>query len=85
MAAPYRSDEQLQAWIAQTKRNQRRLAVGVFAGALASVVVWWQWWAFAGKAMLFASAVTAVCGFWITGSHIADWRAQLAARAGSRR
>ena len=79
MAEPYRNDAQLEAWIAQTRRNQKRLAVGLCLGTLVAAIAWWLN-AFVGKTLVFAVVATAICGFWITAAHIADWRAQLAAR-----
>lgn len=79
MANQYRSDEQLQTWIAETKRNQTRLAAGLLIGAMVAIVAW-QFHSLIGKGLLFAVVVTGVCGFWITSSHIADWRSQLRVR-----
>ncbi len=79
MAEPYRSDAQLETWIRETQRNQKRLAVGLGV-ATAVAVLAWSVDAFIGKTLLFGIVVTAICGFWITAAHIADWRTQLAAR-----
>lgn len=84
MTEPYRSDAQLEAWIAQTRRNQKRLAVGLGVAAVVAAAAWW-FNGFVGKTLLFGIVVTAICGFWITAAHIADWRAQLAARLAARR
>ena len=79
MAEPYRNDAQLEAWIAQTRRNQKRLAVGLGIATVAAALAW-AFDAFVGKTLVFGIVATAICGFWITAAHIADWRAQLAAR-----
>lgn len=79
MTAPYRTDEQLRAWIAQTRRNQRRLAIGLGLGAALALGARAAD-AFIGNTLIFSVIITGICGFWITSSHIADWRAQLAAR-----
>ena len=79
MAEPYRSDAQLETWIRETQRNQRRLALGLGVGAGIAGIAWW-FDGFVGKTLVFGIVVTAICGFWITAAHIADWRTQLAAR-----
>ena len=79
MTEPYRNNAQLERWIEETRRNQKRLTIGLGVGTVVALITWW-FDAFIGKTLVFAVVATAICGFWITAAHIADWRAQLAAR-----
>jgi fatty acid desaturase len=71
------SRDELERWIARTKRTQRILAVALaaaFAIALALAVTFGA----IGGFSLVIVALVAICGFWITGSHLLDWRRKLA-------
>lgn len=72
------SREQLEAWIAQTKRHQRTLGVVLAAAAAGSVVLAVTVGTVGGFGIVIVVLV-AICGFWITGSHLLDWRRKLAA------
>jgi hypothetical protein len=67
---------ELEGYIAATRANQRKLGIGVaIAGALTLVLAI----ARVPFALLgvFVVAIVAVCGFWVTSAHIADWRRKL--------
>lgn len=67
---------QLEGWIASTRRTQRRLSIALVAGAAIGIgLVAWQ--TAVGVFTLLSVALLAICGYWITGSHLADWRRQL--------
>jgi hypothetical protein len=69
--------DKLRGYVAASRRLQRRLVIGVVvaaAVALGGFAVVPTVAAFA----LLAIGCVAICGLWITTSHIADWRAQLA-------
>ena len=71
--------EQLETWIAATKRNQRRLAIviGVLAVLSIAAGIYRGSW---GTIGFVITASFAVVGFWVTSSHLADWNHQLALR-----
>jgi len=68
--------EELEQWISQTRKTQRRLAVFLPLAAITSVgLLAWQT-AVGGFALLCVSLV-AICSYWITSSHLADWERKL--------
>ena len=69
--------QQLEAWMNETRRLQRRMA-GVFGAlaALALVLVAWRP-GVGGFALVFV-VLTAVIAFWVTASHNAAHRQKLA-------
>lgn len=83
MSRPDRRTE-LEGWIAESRRLQRRMTVGFLAVATAALVLLF-FDAFLGKMTLAILVVTAICAYWVTGSHIADWRHQLQAMDQARR
>lgn len=67
---------ELESWIAETRRTQRRLGAGVAIGAVLALAL--MLWRPAVGGVLFAVvAIVGLCGFWVTSSHIADWRGKL--------
>jgi hypothetical protein len=74
MSAPSR--DQLLQWIAQTRRNQRRLLAVVVACAAVSALLF-AWRKEVGVVGVIATLSLAIAGFWITSSHIADWKQRL--------
>ncbi len=77
MQSPEQRRAQLLSWIAETRRNQRRFAIGLaIATALSFALMLWR--TDVGEAGLGIVAISAVCGFWITASHITEWRSLLA-------
>ncbi len=62
--------------MADTRRTQRRLNVVVGAGALVGVGLL-AWRGVVGGFALLCVALVAICGYWITNSHLADWEHQL--------
>lgn len=83
MSRPDRRKE-LEGWIAESRRLQVRMTLG-FAVVAAAALVTLFFNAFLGKMALAILVVTAICAYWVTGSHIADWRTQLAALDQARR
>jgi hypothetical protein len=68
---------ELEGWIANTRRLQRRMAI-VF-GALAAVAVALAFWSSrAGGFAIFGVALVAICSFWVTAAHNAAHRQKLA-------
>ena len=67
---------ELEEYIAETRRNQRRLAIGLaIAGALCVVLAIARVpFALVG---LLVVVIVAICGFWITSAHIVDWKRKL--------
>lgn len=67
---------ELEGWIARTRDTQRKLAIGVACGIVVAIglIVWKSQ---VGMAALGIVVLVAVCGFWVTASHIADWRDKL--------
>ena len=76
MQTPEQRRAQLSAWIAETRRNQRRLAVGLPVAAVVALALA-VWRSDVGEAALAIVGLVAICGFWITGSHIAEWHARI--------
>lgn len=73
------SNATLHAWIAESKQNRRYLkglVIALSAIALVALAIDTR----AGLMVGFVTAVIGVAGFWILGSHIADWEGQLALR-----
>ena len=69
--------EELQTWIAQTERLQRKM-VYVF-GALGVVALGLLAWSgTAGAFALICVALVAICAFWVTAAHNAAHRQKLA-------
>ncbi len=67
---------ELLGWIAATRRLQFRLGIGLaiaFVGAIILLTIS----STAGKLSLGLLPIVAVCAFWVTGSHILDWRNRL--------
>ena len=69
--------EQLEAWIAQTKRNQKKLGLGLGLAAVVSFVLIFTVGTIGGFALTFTIFI-AIAAFWITGAHISDWRYRIA-------
>jgi hypothetical protein len=69
--------DELLGWIAETRRNQRILAFAVAASTALSVALW-LWRKPIGGLGLLVTAFVALVGFWVTASHLNEWRAQLA-------
>lgn len=68
---------ELEAWIARTQGNQRKLTRGLTAGAVIAMgLMLWQLQI--GMIALAIVGIVAICGFWILSSHIVEWRSQLA-------
>jgi Flp pilus assembly protein TadB len=67
---------ELEGWISRTRRNQRILAIVLACAAVvaAGVAIWLPR---VGAVALAIVAIVAICGFWVTSSHIADWRGKL--------
>jgi hypothetical protein len=87
MPSPSDRRAQLLGFIAASRRLQLRLAVVLIVGAAACVacMVALPSVATVGKAGLALLAIVAVCAYWVTGSHILDWRGQLEVLAQSER
>lgn len=67
---------ELLGWIAKTRAAQKRLGIAV--GAAAVIAFGLMFWNGAvGGVTLAITAIVAMCGFWITGGHIMDWRNRL--------
>jgi hypothetical protein len=68
---------QLEAWIAETQRNQQRLRKWIAPSAIVAVALVLVSRPIGLGAILLVTLVS-VLGQWITQSHIVDWRARLA-------
>jgi hypothetical protein len=68
---------ELEGWIARTRRNQRILAIALACAAAVGLGLS-LWMPRLGGVALAAIVIVAICGFWVTSSHIADWRGKLA-------
>jgi len=69
--------EQLLAWIEETKRLQRRLAI-VFAALGVVVLGLFAWSTSVGALSLISLVLVAICSFWITTAHNITHRQKLA-------
>ncbi len=68
--------EQLEAWIAQTQRNRRKLGTGIaIAGVVATGVLAID--RTAGLLAMMCVAIVAFFGFWIMSSHITEWETRM--------
>ena len=67
---------QLEAWIADTERNRRRLRTAMLPSAVVALglLVWSRP---VGAPAIATLALTTIFGFWIMASHIADWSTKL--------
>jgi len=83
MPGTHPTDDDLNKWISDSKRWQSRLLVVIIAVAVGGAVVI-RYQSFVGKMMFLVAALLGICGYWISGGHINEWRKQLAARARSR-
>jgi hypothetical protein len=68
--------DELLGWIEDTQRNQRILAFVVSASAALSVALM-IWREPIGAFGLVVTAFVALVGFWVTASHINEWRTRL--------
>jgi hypothetical protein len=64
---------ELERYIANTRRTQKRLAVGLAIGVVVSIALA-LWRAPVGGAGIGICALVALSGFWITAGHIVDFR-----------
>jgi hypothetical protein len=67
---------ELEGWITRTRRNQRRLALVIGCAAVIAVALA-GWKPRIGMVAFGVVAIVAVCGFWVTASHLVDWRGKL--------
>jgi hypothetical protein len=67
---------QLEAWIAETERHQRRLRAALVPAVVVALVLLVFSRPIGGMAIAIV-LITAVLGFWIMASHIADWTTKL--------
>lgn len=66
----------LTGYIDGSRRVQRQLATVLAplgAGGL-GLALWQPLW---GGLVLLAAVIVAICGFWVTAAHIADWKMQI--------
>ena len=63
---------QLEAWIAETRRTQQKLKVGLIPAFVAGIGVT-VWSRPLGALVIVSIGIVAVFGFWITSSHITGW------------
>lgn len=70
------SREELETWLARTRRTQRQLNLVIGAGAAIGVALL-LWLGAAGALVLLCVGFVAICGYWITNSHLADWEREL--------
>lgn len=75
MGFPERRAELL-GWIAESRRLQFRMGI-VLAVATAIALVVTVFNKTVGGVSLAMLAIISVCAFWVTGSHILDWRNRL--------
>jgi hypothetical protein len=73
------SREEIEQWISRTRRTQRRLNVIMAPAAVASIALL-VWNRAVGGFALLCVALVAICGYWITSSHLADWERELEER-----
>lgn len=67
---------QLEAWIAQSRRTQKRLKTALVPAVLAAFVVM-MWSRPLGALVLVSVGIVAVFGFWITASHMVGWHGEI--------
>lgn len=67
--------ETLLGWIANTKRTQRKLAV--ITAVLAAISIVLLWYQPLGTIGFIVTISFGVVAFWVTTSHLSDWRYQL--------
>jgi hypothetical protein len=67
---------QLQGWIEDTRRLQRKLAFAC-AGAGAIALALWLWNGHIGGIALMIVALFTACGFWVTAAHNAAHRQKI--------
>jgi hypothetical protein len=67
---------QLEAWIAETQRNQQRMRKWIAPAAIVAVALLIVSRAIGLGAILLVALVS-VLGQWITQSHIVDWRTRM--------
>jgi hypothetical protein len=70
------SREQLEAWIAGSERVQKKLRV-VIPVAVVPAAALFLWSTAAGGFGLLIVGLVAICGYWITSSHLAEWQGEL--------
>jgi uncharacterized membrane protein YebE (DUF533 family) len=68
--------EELERWIASSRRVQQKVKLGTAAGALAALVLLVISRPIGGAAIAIVGLV-ALSGYWITAGHIADWEEKL--------
>jgi hypothetical protein len=68
--------EDLERWIAASRRNQRILRIALLVASVIAIGLFFISKAAGGIAVL-SIALVALSGFWITAGHIADWQAKL--------
>jgi hypothetical protein len=68
--------EDLERWIAASRRTQRILRIGLAVAAVIAILLFFVSKA-AGGIAVFVVALVALSGFWITAGHIADWQDKL--------
>ena len=71
--------KQLEAWIANSKRVRRHLAMVVAVLAITGGIVRHSASRPIGAVLLLLAAILAVAGFWITAAHLSDWRVAMSA------
>jgi hypothetical protein len=68
--------EDLERWIAETRRTQQRLKLGLMIAGVVALALFVVSRAAGGIAVAIL-ALVALAGFWITGGHITDWEDKL--------
>jgi len=68
--------EDLERWIAASRRTQRVLRIAIAIAAVIAIGLFFVS-KVAGGIAVFVVALVALSGFWITAGHIADWQAKL--------
>lgn len=68
--------EDLERWIAGTRRTQRQLKLGLVIASVVAVGLFFVSKAAGGIAVAIV-ALVALSGFWITSGHLTDWQAKL--------
>jgi hypothetical protein len=67
---------QLVGWIAKTRRTQKRLSVVVCVLAAIAIALF-AWRTDVAGFAVFGVVLFAICAFWITHAHIADWSGRI--------